>query len=37
MVSADGRFVLDYNGEVFNHSDIRPALDEVGWHRRAPG
>jgi asparagine synthase (glutamine-hydrolysing) len=26
MISADGRFVLTYNGEVYNHEEIRPDL-----------
>ncbi len=26
MVSADGRYVISYNGEVYSHQDIRPAL-----------
>lgn len=27
MVSASGRFVLAFNGEIYNHGDIRKALD----------
>ena len=27
MASADGRYVLSYNGEIYNHSDIRRELD----------
>jgi asparagine synthase (glutamine-hydrolysing) len=30
MVSADGRFVLCFNGEIYNHGDIRKALEEQG-------
>ena len=30
MVSADGRYVLIYNGEVYNHEDIRPSLTACG-------
>ncbi len=30
MVSADGRFVLIYNVETYNHADIRRGLDEQG-------
>ena len=37
MPSADGRFTLSYNGEIYNHSELRAALDgegrtpEGGW------
>jgi len=37
MPSANGRFVLSYNGEIYNHADLRAALDgeglapERGW------
>jgi asparagine synthase (glutamine-hydrolysing) len=30
MLSADGRFVLNYNGEVYNHGDIRRELEGAG-------
>src|ERR1700759_1887275 len=26
MVSADGRYVMTYNGEVYSHEEMRPAL-----------
>jgi hypothetical protein len=26
MVSADGRYVISYNGEIYNHEEIRPSL-----------
>src|SRR5512143_2274328 len=30
MVSADGRYVLIYNGEVYSHEDMRPSLAARG-------
>src|SRR6476469_5260667 len=30
MHSADGRYVLTYNGEVYNHQDLRQQLEAVG-------
>ncbi len=30
MVSADGRYVISYNGEVYSHEDIRPSLAARG-------
>ena len=30
MLSADGRFVLNYNGEVYNHAEIRRELESSG-------
>src|SRR6185437_12929729 len=30
MVSADGRYVMSYNGEVYSHEDMRPALTARG-------
>ena len=32
MVSSDGRYVLIYNGEIYNADDLRPELEERG-HR----
>lgn len=34
MVSPSGRFVLAFNGEIYNHGDLRRALTDEG---RAPG
>ena len=31
MVSACGRYVLVFNGEIYNHLELRAALDEVHW------
>ncbi len=33
MVSANGRFVLCFNGEIYNHSEIRQQLEESGCAR----
>jgi asparagine synthase (glutamine-hydrolysing) len=30
MVSSNGRFVLNYNGEIYNHRELRAALDSAG-------
>ncbi len=30
MVSSDGRYVLDYNGEIYNHRDLRRSLERDG-------
>jgi asparagine synthase (glutamine-hydrolysing) len=30
MVSASGRYVIVYNGEIYNHEGIRAAIDAVG-------
>ena len=26
MVSANGRYIISYNGEVYSHEEIRPSL-----------
>lgn len=31
MVSLDGRYVLVYNGEVYNHSELRKELEREGY------
>lgn len=30
MTSADGRWVLSYNGEIYNHRDLRAELEQAG-------
>ena len=32
MVSHDGRWVLNYNGEIYNHRALRAELDALGSH-----
>jgi asparagine synthase (glutamine-hydrolysing) len=32
MANEDGRYQIIYNGEIFNHADLRPALEAAG-HR----
>jgi asparagine synthase (glutamine-hydrolysing) len=32
MVSASGRYVLTFNGEVYNHADLRQRLAREGFH-----
>jgi len=31
MVSASGRYVLVFNGEIYNHFDLRARLTDVSW------
>jgi asparagine synthase (glutamine-hydrolysing) len=31
MVSPDGRYVLNYNGEIYNFTELRSELENVGW------
>jgi asparagine synthase (glutamine-hydrolysing) len=31
MVSAGGRFVIVFNGEIYNHADLRAQLHDVNW------
>ena len=37
MISADGRWVICYNGEIYNSTDMRrdPALASVAWRGRS--
>ena len=32
MTSADGRFVVVFNGEIYNHAELRTRLSEKGHH-----
>lgn len=32
MVSADGRLVLVFNGEIYNHSKLRHDINAAGWN-----
>lgn len=36
MASRSGRYVLVFNGEIYNHLDIRRALEECGSNERVP-
>ncbi|HEY1606114.1 MAG TPA: asparagine synthase (glutamine-hydrolyzing) [Allosphingosinicella sp.] len=31
MTTPDGRFALVFNGEIYNHLALRPALEAAGW------
>jgi len=38
MVSSDGRYVLSFNGEIYNHRELRSALDanvRINWKGRS--
>ncbi|MBI2423830.1 MAG: asparagine synthase (glutamine-hydrolyzing) [Candidatus Hydrogenedentes bacterium] len=37
MHSPDGRYVLSYNGEVYNYRDIRAELEAQGWRFHSTG
>jgi len=34
MSSEDGSLWITYNGEIFNHADLRPALEQAGHQYR---
>ena len=34
MCNEDGALRITYNGEIFNHADLRPALEQAGHHYR---
>ena len=35
MATEDGRYVISYNGEVFNFQELRIELEALGWHFRS--
>ncbi|NNM01027.1 MAG: asparagine synthase (glutamine-hydrolyzing), partial [Gammaproteobacteria bacterium] len=35
MVTPDGRFVLSYNGELYNFAELRAELEAAGWRFRS--
>jgi len=37
MLSPDGRYVLAYNGEIYNHADLRRTVARAGWTWRGHG
>ena len=37
MISADGRYVISYNGGVYSHEKIRPSLTARGVERSKSG
>jgi asparagine synthase (glutamine-hydrolysing) len=32
MMSASGRYVITYNGEIYNHLELRKSFTELSWH-----
>ncbi|MDQ6879824.1 MAG: asparagine synthase (glutamine-hydrolyzing) [Candidatus Dormibacteraeota bacterium] len=37
MHSPDGRYVLAYNGEIYNHAELRSSATRAGWKWRSHG
>ena len=37
MTSTDGRWVLSYNGEIYNYRELRGSLEQAGWPLRGTG
>jgi asparagine synthase (glutamine-hydrolysing) len=37
MCSPDGRYVLSYNGEIYNYRELRGELERAGWPLRGSG
>src|SRR5579864_1862056 len=35
MTNEDGSLWITYNGEIFNHADIRPELERAGHHYKS--
>jgi asparagine synthase (glutamine-hydrolysing) len=35
MATEDGRYVISYNGELFNFQELRIELEALGWHFRS--
>lgn len=35
MVSSSGRYVIAYNGELYNYQEIQSVLQTAGWHFRS--
>ncbi len=35
MATPDGRFLLTYNGEIYNFQELRTALEALGWQFRS--
>ena len=37
ILSPDGRFVMVYNGEIYNYQELRPELAQAGWRFASTG